>query len=278
MEKNKKVRPLSFQGVLYPDDINKLNEYLTGSLVHYSEESVKNPYGMIAPYANYKYAKDVYGMSYSQVIGESIDTIIIIAPVHKIAFEGIILPEYDAFKTPFGELEVDKDACKILNKYNSEYIYFDKKYHLQESSIECQLPYIHFIFKNKIKILPVIVGISNTKITIMLSKALNELNKKLKKNFFIITAANLSKDLKYEEAGKYDENFKNALLTFNPDFFSEQLAMNQIMVNGGAGIISLLRYGELLNRKNVKVLKSFNTADIKNDKLKVDSFISAIFW
>jgi len=278
MSKNLKVRPLSYQGVLYPDDNKKLNEYLTGTLVHYREESVKNPYGMIAPYANYKYAKEIYGMSYSQIIGESIDTIIIIAPVHKIAFEGIILPDYDVFNTPFGELEVDKDACKFLNKYNPEYIYFDKKYHLQESCIELQLPYIHFIFKNKVKIVPIIVGISNTKITIMLSKALYELNKKLKKNFFIITITNLCKDLKYEEVLKYDENFKNALLTFNPDFFSEQLAMNQIMAHGGAGIISILRYGELLNRKNVKVLKLFNTADINDDRLKVDGFISAIFW
>ncbi|MBN2544623.1 MAG: AmmeMemoRadiSam system protein B [Spirochaetes bacterium] len=278
MNKNLKVRPLSYNGVLYPDDSKKLDEYLSNSLTHYREESVKNPYAMIVPYANYKYAKDVYGISYSQIIGESIDTVVIIAPVHKIAFEGIILPDYDLFNTPFGEMEVDKESAKFLNKYNSQYIYYDKKYHLQESGIEMQLPYIHFIFKNKVKILPIIIGISNTKITIMLSKALFELNKKIKRNFFIITAANLSKDLKYDEVIRYDENFKNALLSFNADFFSEQLAMNQIIAYGGAGVISILRYGELLNRKNVKVLKLFNTSDILDDKLKVSGYISAVFW
>ena len=186
LKKEKIVRPPIVEGIFYPDNKESLESLIKSSILVNSGIKIKRPFGIIVPYASYLYSSSVFATVYSQLIDENYDTIIIISPVHKIAFPYIALTESFYFSSPFGELEVDKEDNEFLLKYNKEYIMYGEKYHLQEHSIEVQLPYLITVLGNNIKILPIIIGEQNTKFTILLSKAIFSLIQKNKNKKYII--------------------------------------------------------------------------------------------
>ena len=281
--KNNIKRKCLVSGKYYPENTEKLKNLINNSITSYNKNSkikkIKSPFAIITPYEDYKTVSSVYASSYSQLSKSKYDTIIIIAPLHKIAFPGIALSKYGSFETPFGELYIDQESNKFLNNFKKEYIIFNDKYHSTEISIEVQLPYIYSIFKNKIKILPIIIGENNTKFTILLSNAISYLIKKnTAKKFLIVATTNLSHQLKYDESKTMDTMFIDLLKLQNPDKLSEQLAMRQIQAFGGGGVITLLRLAELSKIKNIQILNYLNTGDTNDDKYKVNGYFSAVLW
>lgn len=281
-QKDNIKRKCIVSGEYYPDEINKLKNIINSSIMSHKKnddgKKIKSPFAIITPYEDYKTAFTVFGSAYSQISRLKYDTIIIIAPSQKIAFPGIALSKYESFNTPFGELFLDQESNKSLNNYKKEYFIYNDNYHASEISIEIQLPFIYNIFKNKAKILPIIIGENNTKFTILLSNALSSLIKSKNKKFLIIVTTNLSKQLKYDESKIMDNNFINLLKLQNPDKLSEQLAMRQVQAHGGGGVITLLRLAELFKIKNIKILNYLNTGDINDNKYKVSGYFSAVLW
>lgn len=275
-KKEKIVRPPIVEGIFYPDNKEQLDSLIKSSLLANSVVKIKRPFGIIVPYASYLYSSPIFASVYSQLINEYYDTIIIISPVHKIAFPYIALTKSDAFSLPLGELEVDKEDNAFLLKYNKEYIMLGEKYHLQEHSIEVQLPYLITVLGDKIKILPIIIGEQNTKFTILLSKALFSLIQKNKnKKYLIIATTNLSHEIKYEKALERDKKFAETLQKMNADLLAEKLALNEVEAYGGGCVVSLLRLAELCGVKGVNILRIMNSGDITNEKLKVEGYIGA---
>ena len=278
MSKSKKIRNPVISGSYYPSEKKELEAYLKVLFEKHFLPKIGSPFALIAPAETYTYTGELYANAYSQIMDEQIDTVIIISPKHKLAFQGIALSDSDAFSTPMGEIAVDAESSKYLNKFNPEFIIFEDKHHENEHSIEAQLPFIQHVLGNNVKILPVIIGETNTKFTIMLANALNSLINKSKKRFLIVIATNLSASLKYEIAKAKDEKFMQILLNLNADYLAEQLALGEIQAFGGGGIIALLRLMETLEIKNIRVLKAFNSGDLNNEKNKVDGYFSAIAW
>lgn len=192
------------------------------------------------------------------------------------SFYGIALSESDIFSCPVGEIEIDKEGSKILHGFNEEYIMYGEKHHLAEHAIEVQLPYLLTALDKKVKILPIIIGENNTRFTIMLSRAIKNLFEKTDKKYCIIITADLSHELKQENAVAMDNKFIDILKTMDPDYLAEQLALNQIQSHGGGGIITLLRLAKAFKYDDLQILKYFTSGDVTNEILKVEGYLSAV--
>jgi MEMO1 family protein len=278
MIKDVNIRPEIGHPDFYPADENLLSKLVKDSIKKYKYEKVGKPFAIIAPAGNYRYTSKALAASYTQVVKEKYDTIVMISPIHRSAFQGIALTEYDHFSCPLGELEVDKTANGILHGFNKESITYSDKVHSKEHSIEVQLPYIYEVFGKKVKILPVIMGESNTKFTIMLAKALNEMMKKTKKKYLFVIPTDLCNGYKYDKAVATDREFADVIYKLKADHLAEQLAMKQIVAFGGGGLIALFRLAEILKISKIRVLELYNSGDINGEKLKVDGFVSAVMW
>jgi AmmeMemoRadiSam system protein B len=274
-EKNLVRMPVA-EDKLYPKDPKALKEIINKSFPKTKNE-IKKPFGIIVPAESYKIASALYGEAYALVKNKKYETVVIISSLQRNSFYGISLAKQTSFYTPFGELEVDKESNMLLNKFDRDFIKISENYHESESAIELQLPYIASIL-GTVKILPVIIGETNTRFTIMLARALTELIKKSPGKFLIVAATNLSHALKYTEAKETDSKFINLLTLMNPDTLSEQLSMRQVQASGGGGVISLLRICKELELTNVKVLKYFNSFEVSKDEFKTDGYLSACVW
>lgn len=271
------IRPSIADGILYYNDEQELQNFIKSSIATNNIAKEGKPFAVISPNAGYLLAGNAYGAAYSQLLNEHYDTVIIISQAHKMSFYSIALSESSAFETPLGLVSVDQESNEILKQYNRDYIIDGEKYHLSDSSIELQLPYLLEALDENISILPILMGEPNTKFTILLSKALKHLMETSDKKFLIVITTNLSNEFKAEKAAETDAKFIEILKQKNSDYMAEQLALNQVVADGGGGIVSLLRLFELTEERRFSLLKYFNSADITKDQSKVEGYMAGIF-
>jgi len=127
------------------------------------------------------------------------------------------------------------------------------------------------------KILPIIMGKTNTKFTIMLSKALSSLLSKSKdKKILIVVIMNLSKGLPLSKVVEKDSKFVEVFSKLNIDHFSEQLSIRTIEAYGSGGLIALLRLIDNLSLEKIKIVGLSNSSVIGEDNNKVDGYISMV--
>lgn len=146
---------------LGPSDMLKkeLEEYL--SKVEESKEST-NIRGMIVPHAGIMWSGPTAAWGFKNLINSSFKRIIIIGPSHFYKFKGCGLTIAKQWETPFCNLNVDRKGLDELKKNHSD-LFCDLPLQLDEyeHSLELQLPYLGYIYKDKvdeIEILPIMTG------------------------------------------------------------------------------------------------------------------------
>ncbi|MCH5150364.1 MAG: AmmeMemoRadiSam system protein B [Spirochaetales bacterium] len=271
-------RQMTMNGIFYYKEKERLEDFIEKSLQNTGIEKKGRPFAIIAPNANYSLAGSIYGASYSLIANEQYDTVIIMMPLHRQDFRGLGLIGSKSFETPFGKVEIDSESNEFLRKFSDDFI-DGQTYHEKEYSAELQLPYLMKTVAGEFKILPVIIGRANTRYTILLSKAVNELLAVSDKKFLIVVPTNLNTEFPLDKTIERDKTFIKLLHENNAENLSQQLALEQISADGTGGLVSLLRLNELMNNAhNVEALKYATSEAVTKDASKVESYISAVAY
>ncbi|MCJ7450229.1 MAG: AmmeMemoRadiSam system protein B [Candidatus Nanohaloarchaeota archaeon QJJ-9] len=108
----------------------------------------------IVPHAGYDYSGPAASYFYSELVESGIpDTVVVMGTMHTPVREkkpGITTKQ--DFKTPLGELEVDKEVVEELVAEKA--VLNDPKPHRREHSIEVQLPFLQY-FSSEFKLVPI---------------------------------------------------------------------------------------------------------------------------
>ncbi len=110
------------------------------------------------PHAGYPYSAAIAAPVFKSLQCNKLDTIVIIGHDFGRMAPGVIavLPRYTHYQTPLGEVEVDCELCNLLINKDLRIIQNDRV-HLQEHTVEVQLPFLQVIgFQGKV--LPVLFG------------------------------------------------------------------------------------------------------------------------
>ena len=95
-----------------------------------------------------------------------------LGPCHHTYIKGIGLSKLDSYRTPLGDIPLDKQSILIvisvaIDKIASEvkgYIFTNKEIEEEEHSLEMHLPYIQKMLMNKpFKLVPIMVGSTDPK-------------------------------------------------------------------------------------------------------------------
>lgn len=214
-------------GTFYPADRNELanliSDYKKADIKYYSR-------AVIVPHAGYKYSGRL-ASSGIQHLKPDAKNIFIFAPAHYERIFGCVVCDYDAFKTPLGDVEVNKDLSKevanfcdcSVNNYAFE----------NEHSIEVLLPFIKTYLPNA-KIVPILYGCENFK---NLSETIEHF---YEDNVFVISS-DLSHFYPEKETCKID-NYTAKMIEENNvrDFEIEQAC-------GAVGICGLVEFAKKNN-------------------------------
>ncbi len=151
-----KIRKSAIAGSWYTANpaalTRELNSYLAQAENISSDRKVD---AIIVPHAGYFYSGRCAAASYKQLEGKKIKRVFLLAPSHYAAFNGISIPDVDAYETPLGLVNLDKKTVADLRK--NALVGNVPSAHVREHSLEIQLPFLQSVLSD-FTIVPMIVG------------------------------------------------------------------------------------------------------------------------
>lgn len=84
-----------------------------------------------------------------------IKRVVVLCPSHTVFLKGCALPRFDVYQTALGSIQIDRQACELLEV--TPVFKGDPRVHEQEHAIEIQLPFLQKVLAD-FKLIPLVVG------------------------------------------------------------------------------------------------------------------------
>lgn len=258
------IRHPAVAGMFYPGDpatlAASINQFLCGAHV---AASGGQPKALIVPHAGYVYSGATAAAAYATLApwAAVIRRIILLGPTHRVAVEGIALPEADAFATPLGTVRLDAQAIAQLAELPQ--IVFSDGAHAFEHSLEVQLPFLQHIL-DLFTLVPLAVGHASP-------EAVAEVIEQLwggPETLFVVSS-DLSHFLPYGTARQIDSNTCRHILQLDTHIRPEQ-ACGAFPINGL--LLAARRRG-----MTPTLLAHCNSGDTAGDKDRVVGYAAFSF-
>ncbi|MBB6478884.1 AmmeMemoRadiSam system protein B [Spirochaeta isovalerica] len=194
-KKDKRVRQPIVDGIFYPAS----GEELTALIESYAEDLIPGESDLIyTPHAGYSVAGKLMAEAFISAAKRNIKEVVIISPVHREESDTIILPNFKFFETPLGQIPINMKSLHLFQNEDSLIVRNDIP-HLEEHSIEDQLPFIQFLFPEA-TILPVLMGKTTISLVRKVAKGLERAYSGDRNDVLFVATGNLSSYAGREES------------------------------------------------------------------------------
>jgi AmmeMemoRadiSam system protein B len=219
------TRPPAVAGSFYPGDPHTLSTTVDRFLGDAKVSSDSQPKALIVPHAGYIYSGSTAATAYAMLKpwAKAIRRVILLGPTHRVAVDGIALPEVEAFSTPLGAVRLDAQAIAVIAELPQ--IVFSDHVHAFEHSLEVHLPFLQRAL-DQFSLVPLAVGhASPESIAEVLSLLWGG------PETLIVVSSDLSHFLPYGTAQQVDANTCRHILQFDTHIHPEQ-ACGAYPING----------------------------------------------
>ena len=268
------IRTAQVAGYFYPANADVLKEQINLMLsISNKENKVENIFGIVAPHAGYTYSGKTAAYSYNQLKGKSYKRVVIISPSHSEYFRGISIYDGDAYETPLGKLEVDKEFSNKLTG-SSKLIYLSSEGHRREHALEVQLPFLQSVIKD-FKIVPVVMGDQTKKYVDELAMNLAQV---VDDDTLVVASSDLSHFHTKDEANRLDSIVAERINNFDFENLQKDLDNHNCEACGGGPVIAMMKAAALKNNNHSAVLHRSDSGDVTGDAREVVGYLSAVVY
>ncbi len=223
----------------------------------------------IAPHAGYIYSGPIAVYTYKIMARQDVKNVIILGPAHTVAFSGLSLDPNQTWRIPGAVFNQNLKYLKALGDQPGFIV--SEVPHVQEHSIEVQLPFLAYYLQTLPKITPIVVG----QVTDFLYYA-----KKLKKileepKTVLVVSTDLSHYLPYELAIKVDSATISQLTENIVQKDTTPKLLNPEQACGAFGLNIATFIARELGLKPI-LLKYANSGDTAYDKSAVVGYMSMV--
>lgn len=212
-------------GQFYPAKREELNEMLRQLFTKAApRKNIKDVVAIISPHAGYVFSGVVAASSFHQIDSlKEYENIFVIGSSHHIAFEGASIYSQGNFITPLGTVQVNVDLANELIK---NYSVFSNRLdaHVNEHSLEVQLPFLQYLLKKEFRIIPIVLGTQTPETCQRIAEALRPYF--TSKNLFVIST-DFSHYPSYDDAKIVDKATVDAILTNSPENLIRSLVRHE---------------------------------------------------
>lgn len=228
-----------------------------------------NVRAIISPHAGYVYSGKIAASAYSTISKNSVyKNIFIIGTSHIMQFDGASVYSSGDYITPMGKIGVNREIAEKLISENKVFK-FPTNAHLQEHSIEVQLPIIQYLFKDKPLIVPIIIGTNNENTVKKIAESLRPWF--TSENLFIISS-DFSHYPSYKAATESDNITALSIASGDPQAFLNTLRNNSdkqipglaTSMCGWTSGLALLYLIEGSKQLEIKLIDYCNSGDSPN--------------
>ncbi len=276
-------------GYFYPKEADELKKMIKSLFSHplgpgkeplLSTSRRKNTVGYIAPHAGYIYSGPIAAHVYYSMAKDGVpDTIVIIGTNHTGLGSLVSIYPSGEWITPLGSLKVDQELAKKISEY-SEIAELDVDAHIQEHSIEVQLPFIQYIYGNKISIVPIVLGLHSVDAARDLANSIKKAVDTIGRDVILIASSDFNHYDPYDITKEKDMKAIEKILELDTEGFYQVIVDEHITVCGPGGIMTLIEYTKLMKGKkhHAELLKYANSGDVSGDKSTVVGYAAIRFY
>ena len=211
-------------GRFYPADKNELSKDLSQLFENCKKSStIWKVRAIISPHAGYVFSGEIAASAYSAIPKNAVyKNIFIIGSSHVMYFDGASVYNTGDYITPLGKVTVNREIADKLILDNKVFA-FPTTAHIQEHSIEVQIPFIQSYFKNIPPIIPIIIGTDKENTIKKIAEALRPWF--TPENLFIISS-DFSHYPAYKDAVENDSLTAMSIISGKPRIFLNTLRNN----------------------------------------------------
>lgn len=150
------VREPAVAGQFYPEDPGELRALVGELLGDATPRGGARPKALIAPHAGYLYSGPIAAAAYASVdrYRQTYSRVVLLGPCHRVPVAGMALSGAHAFRTPLGDVPVERSAVAALEAKGIPIVEASHRY---EHSLEVHLPFLQVLL-GEFSIVPVVVG------------------------------------------------------------------------------------------------------------------------
>lgn len=270
------LRPSPIAGQWYEADPDMLarsvDEYLEEARL---PELAGEVLGVIAPHAGHRYSGPVAGYAFATLRDRSPDLVAVLAPMHHPYFEPLITTAHEAYATPLGEIEVDKDTLLELDVTLKSELGFGLSAVARdpEHSLEIELPFLQRTLSSKWRLMPVMVRARDPVVSEKLGKALASVLQD--KDFVMAASTDLSHFYNHKTALMYDRAMLNEIESFNPAGAFDLERAGKGFACGLGAFTAVMWACRELGADKVQVLRHATSGDVTGDYSSVVGYAAA---
>jgi AmmeMemoRadiSam system protein B len=237
-----------------------------------STEPSLHAMGVVAPHAGYVYSGPVAGATISRV--KIKDTCIILGPNHTGYGSGVSIATEGSWETPLGLVPIESTLAERIQKA-SGIIDSDEEAHAFEHSIEVQLPFIQYLFKDSAKFVPICMMMQDLRTSREIAKSIAEQLKG--KDILIIASSDFTHYEPQDAAVRKDEAAIEAITRLDDARLNELGESGKVTMCGYGPITTLIATAKLLGGVKAELLTHKTSGDITGDKSAVVGYSSIVF-
>ncbi|MEW6614804.1 MAG: AmmeMemoRadiSam system protein B [Thermodesulfobacteriota bacterium] len=269
------IREPAVAGAFYPNDPVILKKQIKDFLNNVPEEKIEGKIiALISPHAGYMYSGQVAAFGYKLLEGSDFNRVIVIAPSHRAHFHGASVYNKTGYKTPLGIVPVDRDLCNRIIAQNEMISYYPQA-HIQEHSLEVQVPFLQTVLK-EFKLVPIVMGSQDFNTCRILSEAIVQAIKD--KTALIVASSDLSHFHRYDKAVSLDKIVLHHIDKFDSSGLAQDLKDGRCEACGGGPIVTAMLISGKLGANKAGVLNYANSGDVAGDKSGVVGYASAVLY
>jgi AmmeMemoRadiSam system protein B len=247
-------------GAFYPADRDVLGDEVKRLLAAAAQHELRGLRALISPHAGYRYSGPTAAIGYKPLLTQHFEHVVLLGPSHRVAFEGVALPDADAFLTPLGAVEIDVRARAQLL---STPFRVDATPHAREHSLEVQLPFLQLTL-GRFSILPLVLGDADPAVVARRVAALVD------ESTLVIASSDLSHYYDYPTAEALDQVTVQAILALDIHRMQSREAC------GRTPILALMHLARARHWKPI-LLDRRNSGDTAGDRSRVVGYASIAF-
>jgi AmmeMemoRadiSam system protein B len=252
------VRSPAVAGQFYP-----ANPYILEKEVSSYTQEVKreNALGVISPHAGYIYSGKVAGGVYSRI--NIPKDVIIIGPNHTGLGEPEAVMCSGTWQMPNGNIEINSDLAGAIVE-NSKYLKDDHLAHLNEHSLEVQIPFLQR-FRKDIRIVPIAMMSMDYVICQDIGHAVARAVTDFKEPVLLVASSDMTHYESDKSAREKDKKAIDRVLALDPEGLLKTVRENRITMCGVIPATIMLIACKELGAKKAELVDYATSAETSGD-------------
>ncbi len=267
-----KIREAAVAGTFYPaerEELLKLLSFLCGKI---PSEKVKAK-AVLVPHAGYIYSGKTACEVYKRI--EIPQHVVILGPNHTGLGAPVSVYSGDAWKTPLGIVEIDKEIRdRLIQIYGFTP---DEAAHRFEHSLEVQLPFLQTFAEKPFKITPIVLSLLRYEDAIYVAKQMAKILKDYEDDVLIVISSDMSHYIPASKAEELDALAIECMKKLDSACLYERVFKYNISMCGVIPAVVGMEVAKELGAKEGILVDYTNSGEVTGDYNSVVAYAGMLF-